>query len=226
MSGHTGLSHTPEWSGPEWPSRINSFPLKFCHIPFKDTESPGEYHFKCMCLCQAPCEYNPAVSQGPSAPCILDFNYLHYCGLHTLCRISAPKVWRRWKSLSYLCSSPGFCEITELFGLEICLPIHPQAELAFHQHAWESHQSRQASPVIWDLGRGHHIKDTPCCHHAHSISLRAASSLSPHSSPPASWIPTPQQFLSPVLCNVSFSFKNQHAQPIQAWEPQFLPQLG
>ena len=122
-----------------------------------------------MTLCQALCEYNPEVSGGPSAPCILDCDYLNPYTPHSGHQTSVSKVWR-----SQSC------------------PVLSSAVPSTHR------QNQPPPPIIWGLGKGHHIKEQSILPYMPILS--AKSSLSPHSSPTCSQIPhSPAQSLLPLL---------------------------
>lgn len=70
-------------------------PLEMLPYPFLQKQKIlAGYHFQYMVLCQRQCEYKPEVNKDPSAPCILDLNYLNSCTPHTLHQVSVSKVWR------------------------------------------------------------------------------------------------------------------------------------
>lgn len=112
--------------------------------------------------------------------------------------------------VSSLCSSPAFFEITELYSHRSCLPIHPQAESAFPQRP--ENQSHQASPVVWDLGKGDHANDRAFCHPAPSVCQAPSLTLFPTAfllNPPS-----PSKLPFPSVIQSIFSLqKAQHQHP-------------
>lgn len=179
-----------------------------------------------MTLCPAQYEYKLAGNWEPSASCILNLNYLN----------------------SY---TPYIrCQFPRSGGVQFPIPIPPQifvrslsykfVRTAFlSTYRWNQPFTRVNRRVshskllqFWDLGRGHHIKDTAFFRHAHPVywvSLLSLSlSLSVYSSPPPSWIsPILHQSIFPLVMQSIFLLqKPQHQQLIEALEAQFLPYMN
>lgn len=173
-----------------------------------------------MTLCPAQCEYKPAGNWEPSAPCVLDLNYLNSYTPYIRCQFP------RSGGVQFPIPIPPQIFVKS----QSYLPIYLQMEPAFHQGPQES-QSLQASTVlgIWVEVITSRTAFFQHAHPVYWVSLSLLSlSLSVHSSPPPSWIsPILHQSIFPLVMQSIFLLqKPQHQQFIEALEAQFLPYMN
>ena len=163
-----------------------------------------------MTLCPAQCEYKPAGNWEPSAPCVLDLNYLNSYTPYIRCQFP------RSGGVQFPIPIPPQIFVKS----QSYLPIYLQMEPAFHQGPQES-QSLQASTV---LGIWVEVitSRTAFFQHAHpvywvSLSLLSLSFCPFFTSSLLNFPHSPPKYFPP--CNAKYLSPSETSAPTIHWGP-------